>query len=589
MATFHPDPPRIPGNLHGERMVLGHLRSLPDEAHVLVRLSILDDKTNLDREIDFLVLHPELGLLLIEVKGGRLTQAAGRWHRLHKDELQPLNESPEDQMHAQQYALLAFLMKQGGFVPQVTRILALPHMKITGDLAPDLPRSRVLDQEDLKSIGPSLRRAVAGTQSWEEFKASDRAKHHRISATVLSGLLTALLPAQMAPPSLPEILAEEGEAQDAQSAQLLDHLASNFAKGRFRVQGGPGSGKSWLGRKVTRLWAAEGRQVLSIAFNKALVYATQIALDEFPDMDIATCHDFMKTRMDELHVEVPFTTAGAFFETDLPAAFAAHVGKLPKRWDALVVDEAQDLDPAWVDALRRALRDPDHDPILMLEDPAQNIYRTVAHTLGVPWRLDRSLRQHPALARATWEALPACGWPEPPKGDASGVLTLQKSSAETWKKDLQKVLEDLHAEGIQPEQVLVLAAHRPEETLGLKRGQRLGPWRLNTWKDWWDGEVAGQVRVGTVQAFKGLEADIVIYLAPATRREDTARLRYCALSRARHRAIVLEKAIPDPERPVEKLSAEPAPPPVRFDARQAMAPNQAALLTALKAKPGSRR
>ncbi|BDU68731.1 hypothetical protein GETHOR_08320 [Geothrix oryzae] len=123
-----------------------------------------------------------------------------------------------------------------------------------------------------------------------------------------------------------------------------------------------------------------------------------------------------------------------------------------------------------------------------------------------------------------------------------------RSSPDTWKRDLAARLEALAKEGIQPHQVLILAPHKPE-TLGLKDGQALGPWPLNAIRDWWQDEKAGHVRMGTVYAFKGLEADVVIYLAPGYRHADGPRLAYTAYSRARHRLIVLEKAIPQPVRP----------------------------------------
>ena len=56
MPILHPDPPRIPPDLHSEREVLAALRMLPPEAHVFVRLRILDAEANKDRELDFLVL-----------------------------------------------------------------------------------------------------------------------------------------------------------------------------------------------------------------------------------------------------------------------------------------------------------------------------------------------------------------------------------------------------------------------------------------------------------------------------------------------------------------------------------------------------
>jgi hypothetical protein len=78
---------------------------------------------------------------------------------------------------------------------------------------------------------------------------------------------------------------------------------------------------------------------------------------------------------------------------------------------------------------------------------------------------------------------------------------------------------------------------------------------LNTVPDWWDGAKTGHVRIGTVHAFKGLEAEVVIYLAPAYGHLLGPRLAYTAYSRARLRLIVLEGAIPKPAR--EEIAVAP--------------------------------
>jgi superfamily I DNA/RNA helicase len=109
-------------------------------------------------------------------------------------------------------------------------------------------------------------------------------------------------------------------------------------------------------------------------------------------------------------------------------------------------------------------------------------------------------------------------------------------------------------EGLSASQVMILAPHRPQ-TLGLREGELIGPWPVNIASDWWDVAEAGQVNFGTVHGFKGLEADVVIYLAPGYRHPDAERLAYTAYSRARHRLVVLEKAIAQPVRPKQTAEA----------------------------------
>lgn len=590
MPTYHPDPPRLPTDLFGERDVLARLRVLPAEVHVFSRLKLLDEATNLDRELDFLLLHPALGLLLIEVKGGRIAFDGKTWSRVTREGPQPMRESPVEQLDAQQYTLLKTLARRApGFMPQVTRFLALPHMDLEGrDFGPELPNLRILDAPKLARLPVALREGVHGGLTPETFAATDRARYCRIPDGRLPELAAALEPGLLPPPSLVDLWAEEGRLQDEAAETLLTHLAENLARGRFHLEGAPGSGKSLLGRRVAGVWASEGRKVLHIAFNRALVYATQTALDEAglaSQVDAATFHDFAVTQLHAASVPVE---AGedlqGFFDRQLPELLASSLDRIPERWDALVVDEGQDLDPAWVGSLTALLRHPNSDPVLLLEDPSQGLYRQVCHSLGVPWRLDLNLRQHPAIRRAVWESLPACGWGPPPEAPADGAVHFVKSRPEMWKDDLRKALDELAAVGLRPSQVLILAPHHPERSLGLKHGQQLGPWRLNTQRDWWEGEVADFVRIGTVHAFKGLEADVVVYLAPSGTKDHHAKLRYAALSRARHKVVVLEKAIPEPVRPEPAaVKPTPEPPAPRFDPKEALEGQRTALMEALRA------
>ena len=171
----------------------------------------------------------------------------------------------------------------------------------------------------------------------------------------------------------------------------------NFAGGRFRVQGGPGSGKSLIGRMAARTWVSEGRRVLVLCFNKALKTANVLALDDLGELaTIATFHEFLDVQLQDIGRPCrPGADLGTFFNAELPAAFAAALPEIRQRWGALLVDEAQDLPPEWIELLLPLLERPESDPVLLLGDPAQALYRKAEHTLGTPWRLGLNLRQHP--------------------------------------------------------------------------------------------------------------------------------------------------------------------------------------------------
>jgi hypothetical protein len=143
--------------------------------------------------------------------------------------------------------------------------------------------------------------------------------------------------------------------------------------------------------------------------------------------------------------------------------------------------------------------------------------------------------------------MPACGWALPEDAGDPEALVSRPSSPATWRRDLGEILTGLQQDGLSASQVLILTPH-PVAQLGIGHGHSIGPWQVNASAEWWEG-APEQVRLGPVQAFKGLEAEAVVYLAPAYRPKDGGRSRYGALSRARQRAIVLDQALEEPLRP----------------------------------------
>jgi len=587
MPTFHPEQPGVPYDRNGEREVLAALRRLGDGIHVFYSLTILDGQENREREIDFLVLHPDLGLLILEVKGGRISWDEDTWYKELGSIRTPLREKPSLQMANQQFRLQAYLRAQGLQVPEITRILVLPHMDFPADtrFGPDLPPERVLDRTKLQKLIPSLQAAVSGGLDWPTFRSSPAAQAHQLFRRSLEELVEAILPSVLPPPSLAEQMAAEGRLQDEASQAVLDHLAMNFARGRFRVEGGPGSGKSLIARMVTRIWAGEGRRVLVLCYNRALKVASVIALDDLKDTEatIATFHELLDVLLDELGrpCKPPQGQKTEHFNHTLPAAFRAALPDLTQRWDALVVDEAQDLSPEWLELILPLLRHPDTDPVLLLGDSCQDLYHRGTHTLGTPWRLDLNLRQHPSLRQAVWNAMPTCGWAHPGGGLEPGIVESRKSSPETWKRQLADLLTEFAIQGLQPRDVLVLMPHSPA-SYGLRQDQRLGPWRIGIDKDWWEDEDQERLKVNTVHSFKGMEGNVVVYLAPAGKPANGPLLRYVALSRARHRAVILEKAIAEPEKPAVPKEP-PTPPPPPFDPRKATEAQRGNILGVMKA------
>lgn len=83
-------------------------------------------------------------------------------------------------------------------------------------------------------------------------------------------------------------------------------------------------------------------------------------------------------------VEYDARAMGGFFSTDRAGGririadpfrqASSALQQVPERWDALVVDEAQDFETTWWETLHWALADPERSPVALFLDPAQDLY-----------------------------------------------------------------------------------------------------------------------------------------------------------------------------------------------------------------------
>jgi hypothetical protein len=198
MPIHHPLKPHFPSDLQSEWTVLYALYPLPIEAHVFVGLRLPDPETSGVREIDFLILHPELGLIIVEVMGEGVEPRKGHWVRRNAEgEFDRMAESPAELLQAQQNALFRFLKAAGEeFIPRITLVLALPALPLESgrSLGANLPACRILTLEKLRNPFISLRLAVTGGKAWNEWCTTPQAAQYAIGRERFTHLLDALEP-----------------------------------------------------------------------------------------------------------------------------------------------------------------------------------------------------------------------------------------------------------------------------------------------------------------------------------------------------------------------------------------------------------
>jgi hypothetical protein len=72
---------------------------------------------------------------------------------------------------------------------------------------------------------------------------------------------------------------------------------------------------------------------------------------------------------------VPSIKSQTWWDSELPALLPNAAGRLSRFFDAIVVDEGQDFDPAWWVELQLILQDSDDGPMYVFSDAQKAIYR----------------------------------------------------------------------------------------------------------------------------------------------------------------------------------------------------------------------
>lgn len=454
-------------------------------------------------ECDFVLLHPRHGLLALEAKSG-LPEYNGATDQWRFDDGAPLTDPF---MQARRSA--HYLDKLLGDHSQAWRqsalafgyAVAFPDARaVRGTLRPDMDKDLLLLEQDLDDVQSRVVKVLG------RFGEALRAPRPDVVSSVLDVLKPSFrLVATLAPTIA--LAHRELVRLTEEQAELLEGLADNR---RLVVRGGAGTGKSLLIVAESRRLAAEGKRVLVLCFNRPLAAHLREQLAGLTDrVTVATFHDLCLALLAEAGLPAP--PEG---EPDRWARLADDaLSALPKtrlRFDTVLVDEAQDFEPDWWLLVEELLADRDASRLQLFLDDQQNLYgREVQLPFTEPvYRLRRNCRNTrpiAAYARAAIGLGDEAGVRGLPEGPAPVVVEVTTPEAE--RDAVRRALHELiHEQGLAPEQVVMLGAHKLENS-SFADARKLGNYTV---RDAAEPEAPNTIRYSTVHRFKGLEADAVL-------------------------------------------------------------------------------
>ena len=503
----------------------------PDDV-LLANLRLTDEAK--DHEADLVVLMPEVGVLVLEVKGGSVWHDEDGWWQKGRGRDRPLD--PVEQVRTTKYALRTYAARDPRWNNRNHVAwghgVVTPYSDFPTDFATtDCPRWSLHDRHDQDDLAARVRENARRAQQGKPPPTYDDVE---AIAEILAGRMRTSY----------DVNADSDE-RAAEADRLTQEQATILQVTRLlhrvEVRGGAGSGKTVLAlqqtKELTRGRAGE-RKAQRVAL---LCYS--IGLAEYLKREVAgwkrqhrpafvgTFHEFGK----QWGAPDGDRKDSDFWEETLPTLMGDLAEDLPdgRKYDSVIVDEAQDFADSWWRPVLKSLRDEQEGGIFVYSDENQRIFARYGRppVQLVPLVLDHNLRNTKQIHGSFGPLAPSRMYAR--GGDGPEVRFVPASP-----EDALGVADD-------EVEALLDAGWRPENVCLLTTGHR-HPVQLERtefhdqdgyWKTFWDED---DVFYGHVLGCKGLERRAVVLCMNESTVRDRARERlYVGMSRATDMLVVV--------------------------------------------------
>ena len=523
MPPFIYPPNPIFKNL-GERKVFEKIVPLLSDHDAVFTNLELSDPLEGDIEIDLVLLLKDFGCMVIEVKGSHITYARRSWMQSSPSGVHPID--PAAQAKRNMYALRNYISanwSQGTL--RSDWVVAFPHSNVIDVRDPNLPVAKIIQKDGLEFAVSQIKSLLSGV--------------HTFPLPAYDGWVDVakktLIPLSAQDTDRTSVLGNNYEFIRGLTHEREIYLEQLSDNNRYYVKGPAGSGKTWLAFEQARRWAKEGLKVGVLAYNRGLVSYMLKKDSEVPEQEklawVSTFHDYATSIGSTAGDPNYYADETDRYREDLLAK--ASVLSEEEKFDAWVIDEAQDFLPSWWDVLKISLRDPINGKMALFGDDQQLVFghRPAPGGFFAALRLTENLRNSQQIASAVSKFVKR---PTTARGPfAFEIEYVECGDGGVFEKADDVVEQLTDKEFWHPGEIALLTTKRrhPEYVRQADND------RLAHWATLWTNE---DVFYCTVGGFKGLERPVVV-LAVDGFHEDaqSSDVLYVGMSRARDKLVVV--------------------------------------------------
>ncbi len=235
-----------------------------------------------DGEADFVIACPNLGILIVEVKGGeiRYNGRADQWYSNNDSVKDPFKQACDSK-----YSLLSRLRElsfwKNSWIP-IGHAVAFPNVEVNGSLPLDAPREIILDCTQLNNLSGWVQAVL---NYWRGQNPPQNPSRSKFDANSVKELIKVIAPIDRVLP--PRHNDDAFKDLTEQQISIVDFLANHR---RVAISGCAGSGKTLLALEKARRLNEQGFSVLLTCYNKGLATFMSQSVNWKPNLHIYTFH-----------------------------------------------------------------------------------------------------------------------------------------------------------------------------------------------------------------------------------------------------------------------------------------------------------
>lgn len=529
MAVMHPaDDSKVVFPNRSEKEIYVQLREqLKPRIHVFYSVQWQTEEHGKSKmgEADFIIVDPDNGILVLEAKGGYRIEHSGDswrlWNTSAAGDIRTLNESPYEQARKSLFDLTDYYIQTQNRKMSFTYAYAVifPFYNVPENLSVERSIDNTIQFSDMNSLQAKINHVFYAYRKQNRIMTKEDFDR---TIEMLSGCAVSPPPIGSYYRRSSEELLRTASTQDVVLSMLYNYDQALIA-------GSAGTGKTFMAITKADEYACQGLDTLYVCFNRLNAKSVADYFDgsKLP-VDVCTFHQLIKR-------EIGNAKYNKLYSADQSLSWAYNEIKVSgcKKYDAIIVDEAQDFTEDWALTLRSFFaKEEERTKVFVFFDEEQNIFqRNFGEAFLIPYP-PFLLRKNLRNTRQIWEWLiqtTQMGTQCLPN-EAAGLQpeiynARNRNLAMNW---LEKKIRELIANGIEASDIVILSNVQYQNTcLATIAGLADLPLIDITNEE----AYAGCLTFCTIQAYKGLESPVVFCLEKGTDLDH--KLRYVGYSRAK--------------------------------------------------------